>query len=159
MSENDMNMTCELSMHEPANDDIVELLNTSKVVAMVGLSPNEGRDSNRVAHYLLDAGYDVIPVNQSVEQPESLAVPSQVVEHFIRKAAFHWVMDFCICRDSAHCKDYPVEYGCIFLGTAASDINPRFGRPVTMAQALDHARRCRESGVHIRGAGVWRETS
>ncbi len=95
---------------------------------------------------------EVIPVNRSVEQPESMAVPSQVVEHFIRKAAFHWVMDFCICRDSAHCKDYPVEYGCIFLGSAASDINPRFGRQVTKAEALDHARRCREAGlVHLIG--------
>ena len=30
---------------------------------MVGLSPKESRDSNRVARYLIQQGYEVIPVN------------------------------------------------------------------------------------------------
>jgi ferredoxin len=97
-------------------------------------------------------GDEVININRAVEAPDSLAVPSQVVEHFIRHAACHWIMDFCICRDSARCQDYPIEYGCIFLGAAANDINPAFGRRVTMEEALSHARRCREAGlVHLIG--------
>jgi len=94
----------------------------------------------------------VIQVGEPVEEPDSLAAPSQVVEYFIRNAGTHWIMDFCICRDSAGCKDYPIEYGCIFLGDAANGINPKFGRRVSMEEALGHAKRCREAGlVHLIG--------
>jgi len=93
-----------------------------------------------------------IPVNASVDSPESLMVPSLVADHFIREANYHWIMNSCICRDSAHCRDYPVGLGCIFLGEAAMDINPKFGRRVTSGEALDHAVRCREAGlVHLIG--------
>ncbi|MDA3897136.1 MAG: 4Fe-4S dicluster domain-containing protein [Desulfobacteraceae bacterium] len=93
-----------------------------------------------------------IPVNEAVEQPEGVMAPSKIVEHFIRQANYHWIMDFCICRDSTHCKDYPVELGCIFLGEAIKDINPKFGRQVTTEEALEHAQKCRDAGlVHLIG--------
>ncbi len=94
----------------------------------------------------------VISINTSLDEPENLMVPSDVVNHFIQEAGACWIMDFCICRDSAGCKDYPVGLGCIFLGRAAADINPRFGRLVTAEEAMEHARRCREAGlVHLIG--------
>lgn len=93
-----------------------------------------------------------IPINESVDQPENLMAPSQIVEHFIKKAGYHWIMDFCICRDSTHCKDYPTDLGCLFLGEAATNINPKFGRLVTKKEALDHAKKCRDAGlVHLVG--------
>jgi len=94
----------------------------------------------------------VIRVGQSLDAPESLAVPSEIVDHFIRQASARWIMNFCICRYSEQCQNYPIEYGCLFLGEAARDINPRFGRLVSVEEALDHARRCREAGlVHMIG--------
>ncbi len=39
------------------------ILQQAKCIAIVGLSPKEERPSNRVARYLLDMGYTVIPVN------------------------------------------------------------------------------------------------
>lgn len=96
----------------------------------------------------------VIEINESVETEGlgGMAVPSKVLDHFIRRADFHWIMDFCICRDSSGCRDYPMELGCLFLGEAARHINPKFGRPVTMEQALAHAERCRKAGlVHLIG--------
>ena len=39
------------------------LLETSRRIAVVGCSPNPERDSHRIARYLIDAGYDVVPVN------------------------------------------------------------------------------------------------
>jgi len=94
----------------------------------------------------------VIPINTPVEQPENLVAPSQIVDHFIKKATTHWIMDFCICRDSSNCEDYPMDLGCIFLGAAAKDINPKFGRLVTAEDALAHAQKCREAGlVHLIG--------
>jgi len=42
--------------------DLVEQqLTESKVIAVVGLSPNPDRDSNRVAKYLQNVGYKIIP--------------------------------------------------------------------------------------------------
>ena len=47
------------------NKDIIvrKLFESSKTIAMVGLSPNEDKPSNVVAKYLKNAGYRVIPVN------------------------------------------------------------------------------------------------
>ena len=42
---------------------IDELLKEARVIAMVGLSPDESKASNRVAQYLISKGYRVIPVN------------------------------------------------------------------------------------------------
>lgn len=114
----------------------------------------------RLIDHLLFDGDDImylpkdaaIPVNRRVEGRSDVVLPSQVLAHFIRSARYHWIMDFCICRDSTQCKDYPISLGCLFLGQAAMDINPKFGRPVSMDDALQHAARCREAGlVHLIG--------
>jgi len=39
------------------------LLETSKRIAVVGCSPKPERDSNAIAKYLIDSGYEVFPVN------------------------------------------------------------------------------------------------
>ena len=95
---------------------------------------------------------EVIPINQSLDPPDSTVLPSQVVDHFIEKAGYHWIMNFCICRDAEKCTDYPIDLGCLFLGEAVLDINPQLGRRVSKEEALEHARRCREAGlVHLIG--------
>jgi predicted CoA-binding protein len=45
-----------------------DLLESSKVIAMVGLSPKTDKPSNRVANYLKEHGYRVIPVNPQHEE-------------------------------------------------------------------------------------------
>ena len=54
---------CEMPDNNPPDNEIIQILNDSKKIAIVGLSPKESRDSNRVARYLIKEGYDVIPVN------------------------------------------------------------------------------------------------
>ena len=94
----------------------------------------------------------VIPIHQSVAPPESTVLPSQVVDYFIERASYHWIMNVCICRDAEKCQNYPIDLGCLFLGEAAQQINPRLGRRVTKEEALEHVRRCREAGlVHLIG--------
>lgn len=39
------------------------LLETSRRIAVVGCSPKPDRDSHVIARYLIDEGYDVVPVN------------------------------------------------------------------------------------------------
>jgi len=103
--------------------------------------------------YLPRDGAVTIPIGETANTGGGgMALPSSVLEHFIREAGFHWIMDFCICRDSTGCRDYPVNLGCLFMGEAARHINPKFGRPVSMEAALEHAARCREAGlVHLVG--------
>ena len=48
--------------------NIRQLLDDSKSIAIVGLSPKEQRPSNMVARYLLEAGYTVYPVNPGQEE-------------------------------------------------------------------------------------------
>jgi len=94
----------------------------------------------------------VIQINKPVGMTEEMVLPSQVVEYFVEKANYHWIMNVCICRDAMKCKDYPVDLGCLFLGEAALGINPQLGRRVTKEEALEHVRRCREAGlVHLVG--------
>jgi predicted CoA-binding protein len=51
---------------------IHRLLRESRTIAMVGLSPREDRPSYGVARYLLDQGYEVIPVNPRAAGEEIL---------------------------------------------------------------------------------------
>ena len=58
-----INTTCELPDCNPPSDEIIEILRKCRTIAVVGISPKESRDSNRVAKYLMDQGYEVVPVN------------------------------------------------------------------------------------------------
>ena len=50
------------AFENPGEDAIRALLERVRRIAVVGLSPKPWRDSHRVARYLLERGYDVVPV-------------------------------------------------------------------------------------------------
>ncbi len=53
----------------PNNPELVKkILESSKTVAVVGLSHKENRDSYRVAAYLKESGYKIVPVNPKREE-------------------------------------------------------------------------------------------
>ena len=58
----------------------------------------------------------IIEMNKDIEMPDNYVLPSKIVEHFIDEANFYCIMDFCICRKTNECEDYPVDLGCLFLG-------------------------------------------
>ncbi len=89
----------------------------------------------------------VIPINQEVDKPEDMILPSKVVEYFIEKSNYRWIMNFCICRSGKNCKKYPHDIGCLFMGKAVNGINPKLGRLVSKKEALDHVKKCRELGL------------
>jgi predicted CoA-binding protein len=51
-----------------------ELLARARRIAIVGASPNPMRPSNSVMSYLLDEGYEVVPINPNA--PEILGAPA-----------------------------------------------------------------------------------
>lgn len=57
-------------MNEP--ETIKSLIGDSKTIAVVGISPKPERDSHRVATYLREAGYTIIPVNPSLTEWEGI---------------------------------------------------------------------------------------
>lgn len=49
-------------------EQLRDLLRRAKRIAVVGLSDKPERDSNEVARYLVEHGYEVIPVNPSIQE-------------------------------------------------------------------------------------------
>lgn len=47
----------------PTDADLKQILTTTKRIAVVGFSMNEARPSYRVSQFLIEKGYEVIPVN------------------------------------------------------------------------------------------------
>ncbi len=65
---------CEMPAFYTVPEEIKEILTSIQIIAIVGLSPKEDRDSNQVAKYLQQQGFKVIPVNPM--HPEILGLKS-----------------------------------------------------------------------------------
>jgi uncharacterized protein len=86
-------------------DQIAEILQQAKTIAVVGLSDNPLRPSHGVAAYLQSQGYHIIPVNPQVESslgekayPSLLDVPEKIdiVDIFRRPEFVEEVVDQAI---------------------------------------------------------------
>ena len=88
-------------------DEVKEIFETVKTIAVLGLSPDATKDSHRVAAYLQAHGYKIIPVYPKGDTIlgekvyKSLAeIPDQVdmVDIFRKPAALDAIADACIAR-------------------------------------------------------------
>ncbi|NUB44016.1 CoA-binding protein [Fertoebacter nigrum] len=90
----------------PSDDQLRDILTTTRVIALVGWSPNADRPSHRVAAWLAGRGYRVIPVNPGqaggtalgeVIYPDLASIPADVpvdmVDIFRRSDAVGPVVD------------------------------------------------------------------
>src|SRR5580704_592473 len=89
----------------PSTDPILDLLRSSKTIAVVGLSSNPARPSNAVAAYLQSVGYRIIPVNpnesevlgeKSYARLEDIPDPIDIVDVFRRSENVPPVADSAI---------------------------------------------------------------
>ena len=97
----------------------------------------------------------VITINKEIEKQADTVLPTEILYYFINKAKYHWIMNFCICRESMHCKDYPINLGCLFLGEAVLGINPQLGKLVSKEEAIEHIKKCKDAGlVHMLGRNL-----
>merc|ERR1711879_746761 len=55
-------MGCEFPSVNSNNDEIKEIFENTKTIAIIGCSPNEEKASNMVAKYLKNAGFKIVPV-------------------------------------------------------------------------------------------------
>ncbi len=59
---------CEMPLKNATSQEIRDILQSTRVIAVVGLSDKPDRDSYRVAAYMQRAGYRIIPVNPAVKE-------------------------------------------------------------------------------------------
>ena len=55
-------MECEIPTINETDENIIKILNECKNIAVIGLSPDMKKDSNKVAKYMQEQGYKIIPV-------------------------------------------------------------------------------------------------
>ncbi len=100
-------MECEMPLVNSNPEEMKEIFESVKTIAILGLSPNESKASNMVARYLQNAGYKIVPVYPKEETIlgekvyRSLAeIPFEIdmVDIFRKPAAFDAVADACIER-------------------------------------------------------------
>ncbi|MBU0496546.1 MAG: 4Fe-4S binding protein [Candidatus Thermoplasmatota archaeon] len=100
-----------------------------------------------------------ITLNQYIDAPETMVLPSQVVHRFIDQAQHHFIMDFCLCREAMTCSNYPSSLGCLFMGDAVKEIDPSYGHIASKDEAHTFIKKCSEAGlVHIIGRDKLDET-
>lgn len=63
-----MNEGCEFPQTNATTDEVKNLLATTKTIAVVGLSDKPDRDSHRVAAYMQQQGYRIIPINPAIKE-------------------------------------------------------------------------------------------
>ena len=100
-------MECEFPSVNADKETIKDIFNRVKTVAVLGLSPDESKDSNRVAKYLISQGFKVVPIYPKEDEIlgqkvyRSLKdVPFKVdmVDIFRKPEALGAIADACIER-------------------------------------------------------------
>jgi predicted CoA-binding protein len=100
-------MECEFPSVNSNQQEIKEIFESVKTIAVLGLSPDSEKDSHKVAHYLQTKGFKIVPVYPKEEKIlgetvyRSLAeipFPVDMVNIFRKPDALTAVADACIAR-------------------------------------------------------------
>ncbi|MCM3014220.1 CoA-binding protein [Bacillus subtilis] len=67
-------------MQNPSKAEIKEILQRSKRIAVVGLSDRPDRTSHMVSKAMQDAGYEIIPVNPTIDEAIGVKAVSSLKE-------------------------------------------------------------------------------
>lgn len=67
-------------MQNPSKAEIKEILERSKRIAVVGLSDRPDRTSHMVSKAMQDAGYEIIPVNPTIDEALGVKAVSSLKE-------------------------------------------------------------------------------
>ena len=98
-------MECEFPTVNSNKEEIREIFDSVKTIAVLGLSPNPEKDSNKVATYLQKAGFKIVPVYPKEDEilgekvyRSLLDIPFDVdmVDIFRKPDALDSIVDDCI---------------------------------------------------------------
>ena len=98
-------MECEFPSVNSNKQEIQEIFDSVKTIAVLGLSPNESKDSHKVAKYLKEHGFTIIPVYPKEDEilgekvyRSLLEIPFNIdmVNIFRKPAALNPIADACI---------------------------------------------------------------
>ncbi|MFZ2890304.1 CoA-binding protein [Sulfuricurvum sp.] len=100
-------MECEFPTVNASNDEIRSIFASVKTIAILGLSPDVTKDSYRVAEYLKNVGYIIIPVypkedmilgEKVYRSIEEIPFAIDMVNIFRKPDALDTIADACIAR-------------------------------------------------------------
>lgn len=96
---------CQVPRDNASGEEVVQILKSSRTVAVVGISHKPERDSHMVARYLKEHGFKIIPVNPKYREvlgepcyPDLASVPDHidVVDIFRNVDAIPGIVDEAI---------------------------------------------------------------
>ncbi len=100
-------MECEFPTVNSNMDEVKEIFDDVKTIAVLGLSPDKSKDSNKVASYLQSVGYKIVPVYPKGEtilgekvfnSLKEIPFPIDMVDVFRKPQALDMIADACIER-------------------------------------------------------------
>lgn len=113
---------CQFPRENASRDEITNILRNTRTLAIIGISQDPSKDSHSVAKYLIDVGYDVIPVNPKYDEvlglkcyPDLKSIPQHVdlVNIFRKPEALSEIVDEAI--------DIKADYIWMQLGLCDND--------------------------------------
>lgn len=100
-------MECEFPSVNSNKEEVKEIFSSVKSIAILGLSPDETKASHRVAKYLQEVGYKIIPVYPKEEtilgekvfrSLKEIDCTVDMVDVFRKPVALDAIADACIAR-------------------------------------------------------------
>lgn len=100
-------MECEFPSVNSNKEEVKEIFSSIKTIAILGLSPDETKASHRVAKYLQEVGYKIIPIYPKEEtilgekvfrSLKEVDCNVDMVDIFRKPKALDEIADVCIAR-------------------------------------------------------------
>jgi len=140
---------CVIADGTEVDKDVKAILNGAKTIAVVGLSDKESSASNRVARYLKEKGYTIIPVNPryrellgetSYPDLDSIPVQVDVVDIFRNIEAIPAIVEEAIASKVGAVW---MQLGLVHEGAAAKAKDAGLRVVMDKCMKIEHDRLCR----------------
>lgn len=82
------------------------------------------------------------------EKGQSSVLPIDMMKKSVREASYLAALNSCICRTNKQCKEFPVDFGCIFVGEGSTSLVANgIARQITAAEAEERIDKAASLGL------------